>query len=100
MPCQSACKPSAPKLAPGNRPMSSTSFDLWPRGQRDCRTKPRADVEIDVNGNTPAPAPVVIQQQYAVPDLHGDLLKLEDLRKRGLFTDAEFDAQKAKLLAR
>lgn len=31
-------------------------------------------------------------------DLYSELLKLEDLKKRGLLNDAEFDAQKKKLL--
>lgn len=31
-------------------------------------------------------------------DLHDELLKLDALRQRGLLTDAEFDAQKRKLL--
>jgi len=30
--------------------------------------------------------------------LYSELLKLEDLKKRGLLNDAEFDAQKKKLL--
>ena len=32
------------------------------------------------------------------PDLYAELLKLDDLRKRGLLTDAEFDAAKRRLL--
>lgn len=31
-------------------------------------------------------------------DIYSELIKLEDLRKRGILTDAEFDAQKKKLL--
>ncbi len=31
-------------------------------------------------------------------DLYSELIKLEDLRKRGILTDAEFEAQKKKLL--
>ena len=33
-------------------------------------------------------------------DMYSDLLKLEDLKKRGLLTEDEFQAQKRKLLAR
>lgn len=33
------------------------------------------------------------------PDLYSELLKLDDLKKRGIISQAEFDAQKAKLLA-
>ena len=32
------------------------------------------------------------------PDIYTELLKLDDLRKRGILTDAEFDAQKKSLL--
>lgn len=33
------------------------------------------------------------------PDLYSELLKLDDLRRKGLITDAEFEAQKQKLLS-
>lgn len=36
----------------------------------------------------------------AQADLYAELLKLDDLRKRGVLTEAEFAAQKARLLAR
>jgi hypothetical protein len=32
------------------------------------------------------------------PDLYTEILKLDDLRKKGLITDAEYEAQKTKLL--
>ena len=32
------------------------------------------------------------------PDLYAEIMKLDDLRKKGLITDAEFEAQKQKLL--
>ena len=34
------------------------------------------------------------------PDMYAELIKLDDLRKKGLITDAEFEAQKQKLLQR
>lgn len=33
-------------------------------------------------------------------DMYTELLKLEDLRKRGIITDAEFENQKKKLLSK
>ena len=45
---------------------------------------------INVQG-PPSTAPVQA-------DLYSELLKLDDLRKRGLLTEAEFAAQKARLL--
>lgn len=53
---------------------------------------PVPDVVVDVNNNQPAPS-------AAKPDLYGQLLKLDDLRKRGIITDAEFETQKQKLLS-
>jgi hypothetical protein len=40
------------------------------------------------------------QTQTPTGDLYTDLLKLDDLRKRGLLTDKEFERQKKKLLKR
>ena len=34
------------------------------------------------------------------PDLYTELTKLDDLRKKGLITDAEFESEKQKLLSR
>jgi hypothetical protein len=44
-------------------------------------------------------APLVIGGGAAKPDIADELTKLADLRDRGVLTDAEFEAQKAKLLA-
>lgn len=86
---------------PGQWPYVEYQFRLVPKGGNETvGLKPRADMEIEVNNNAPPVAPVVVQQQSAAPDLYSELLKLEDLRKRGLLTDAEFDVQKQKLLAR
>jgi hypothetical protein len=38
-------------------------------------------------------------QQQAKPDVYAELMKLDDLRKRGIITDEEFEAQKSKVLA-
>lgn len=46
-----------------------------------------------------ATAPVSAEQEKKV-DLYSELLKLEDLRKRGILTDAEFETQKKKILER
>lgn len=34
------------------------------------------------------------------PDLHSELVKLDDLRQQGILTDAEFETEKKKILAR
>ncbi|MES2354617.1 MAG: SHOCT domain-containing protein [Pseudomonadota bacterium] len=61
---------------------------------------------------TPPPKPVIekteksyvdvktIDQSEKQKDLYSELLKLDDLRKRGILTDAEFGTLKRKLLAK
>lgn len=44
-----------------------------------------------------APAPV---NEHLSGDLYNDLLKLDDLRKRGILTEEEFQAEKKKVLSR
>jgi hypothetical protein len=56
---------------------------------------PRPDVVIEKKESITAD---VNSRDDKAPDLYTQLLKLDDLRKRGLLTDAEFEAQKAKLL--
>jgi len=40
------------------------------------------------------------EEQLETPDVHGELLKLDDLRQKGILTDAEFDEQKKKILSK
>ena len=47
-------------------------------------------VKIDVNQ----------AQSEQKPDVYAELIKLDDLRKRGIITEAEFEQQKQKLLSR
>lgn len=44
-------------------------------------------------------APLVIRGGPSSPDVADELKKLADLRDRGVLTEAEFETQKAKLLA-
>jgi len=62
---------------------------------------PRPDTVITIEGAPPqsAPAPVAAPKETErVDDLYSKLIKLDDLRERGLITDAEFQAEKRKLL--
>lgn len=66
---------------------------------------PRADTVISFEGATPQPAVAPVAAPAAAPketervdDLYSKLIKLDDLRARGLITDAEFQAEKRKLL--
>jgi hypothetical protein len=47
---------------------------------------------------TPAPAPP--ERLSPTGDMYNDLLKLDDLRKRGILTEEEFQSEKKKVLAR
>jgi Short C-terminal domain len=47
----------------------------------------------------PAPQAGPTSTPEAKPDLYNELIMLDDLRKRGILTDAEFQALKTKLLA-
>lgn len=57
------------------------------------------DVIIENRGQTPS---VVVnapnKEQARSPDIYTELLKLDDLRKKGIITEAEFEAQKRRLL--
>jgi hypothetical protein len=63
----------------------------------DVSLLPRPDVVIqkteNIKNDSPAPTAPIIPA-----DLYNELMKLDDLRKRGILTDAEFEAQKQKLL--
>jgi len=51
---------------------------------------PQVRTQVDVHNHD--------GQQQAKPDVYAELVKLDDLHKRGILTDAEFDEQKKKLL--
>ena len=46
------------------------------------------------------PAPVEISERPATGDLYTELIKLDELRKRGILTEEEFQAEKKKVLNR
>lgn len=46
------------------------------------------------------PTPVVVSEKPATGDLYTELIKLDDLRKRGILTEEEFQAEKKKVLSR
>lgn len=57
---------------------------------------PRADVVIE--NKVSATSDIRIKDQSESKDVYTELLKLDDLRKKGIITEAEFVAQKNKLL--
>jgi hypothetical protein len=58
---------------------------------------PRPDLVIEKTDNINANVHTKDDTEKS-PDLYTELTKLDDLRKKGIITDAEFDAQKQKLL--
>jgi len=44
--------------------------------------------------------PGIMGEAPKPPDLYAELIKLDDLRKKGIITDAEFESEKKKLLNR
>jgi hypothetical protein len=60
---------------------------------------PRADIVIEKNENISGDIKTKDTTEKGPPDLYTELTKLDDLRKKGIITDAEFDAQKKKLLS-
>jgi hypothetical protein len=58
---------------------------------------PRADFVIEKNEKIKADINTKDSSDLK-KDVYAELLKLDDLRKRGILTDAEFDTQKQKLL--
>lgn len=56
-------------------------------------------VEPGAGGTQSVAAPTAVLPTYA-GDLYSEMLKLDDLRKRGLLSDKEFEQQKKKLLKR
>jgi len=59
---------------------------------------PRADVVIEKNETINANLRTKDETEKR-PDLYTEIMKLDDLRKKGLISDAEFEAQKQKLLS-
>ena len=66
---------------PGQWPSADYTFKLVPKGK---------DGVAQATPSAPSTA----------PDMYSELLKLDELHKKGILTDAEFQAQKSRVLAR
>ena len=66
-----------------------------PEAQRTSLT-PRPDVVIEKNSNISADIKIKDQSEKT-KDVYTELIKLDDLKKKGIITDAEFETQKKKL---
>jgi hypothetical protein len=60
---------------------------------------PRPDYVVEKIDKVDANIKTKDTTEKGPPDLYAELTKLDDLRKKGIITDAEFDAQKKKLLS-
>lgn len=91
--------------SPGHVPYFEYQFRLMdrsdPRAQGVTLT-PRPDHVIESNQNINANIKIegLEKSKGGAVDLYSELTKLDDLRKRGLITDAEYEAEKRKLLGR
>ena len=61
--------------------------------------KPTTETVAPMPASEPAP-PVAASEKPAAGDLYTELIKLDDLRKRGILTEEEFQAEKKKVLNR
>jgi len=74
---------------------------LDPNGLETSISAPEVVPEKVTQSSESANAEVTVRDETAPRiDLYKELLKLDDLRKQGLLTDAEFEAEKKKLLER
>lgn len=88
----------------GNGPAQWASFEYQfrvvnpddPEVQRTSLS-PRADVVIEKTEKITADINTTNHTEQS-KDIYAELIKLDDLRKRGILTDKEFEAQKKKLL--
>ena len=67
-----------------------------PAAQRVTLTR-QPDILVESTNRSTADVNVRTQSSPS-SDLYAELIKLDDLRKRGILTEAEFEAQKKKLL--
>lgn len=87
--------------APGQLPNFEYQFRLVAKDDpraTGAALVPRPDMVIENNINSP-PSPGANKDGPKARDLYSELVKLDDLRKKGIISDDEFEAQKRKLLS-
>ena len=96
---------SAKEKPMGNGPAQWASFEYQFRvvDKNDPEVRrtslvPRADVVIEKTENISGNIRTVDESKKPT-DMYTELVKLDDLRKKGIITDAEFEAQKKKILS-
>lgn len=90
-----------PVGGPGQWPSFEYQFRVVdasdPEAKRTSLT-PRADVVIESNHNISGDMRTK-DETHQQRDIYAELIKLDDLRKKGIITDAEFEAQKQRVLS-
>ena len=85
----------------GEKPFFGTGY---PKGKVVFMALDAGDAALTAavapDGTLVAPPPPPREHVSPTGDLYNDLLKLDDLRKRGILTDEEFQSEKKKVLAR
>ena len=86
----------------GNFPKAEIVFKALPPNDPELKTEPAFDpsgIQIKVGEKPPVRASIDInEKQIPSDDIYAKLEKLDELHKKGILTDAEFDAEKKKLL--
>lgn len=90
---------STPAGGPGQWPTVEYQFRVVPEGDPEHQRTalvpgPDTTVQVDVRTDGPT-APATADPK---PDLYSELIKLDDLRTRGILTEAEFQEQKERVL--
>jgi hypothetical protein len=83
---------------------ASIEYTFWvlDKDDADARrisVRQDANVRVQVDQRTTAPGAAQSSPGATKPDLYTELTKLDDLHKRGILTDAEFEQLKQKILA-
>ena len=89
---------ATPPYVFGNFPKAEVQYMCLASGDVDLnrpKLKKVADTTIEVKSETRIKTEPAMSSDY-----YAELVKLDDLRKRGIITDVEFDTQKKKLLGK
>jgi hypothetical protein len=86
------------------RSFATIEYTFWVLDKNDAdahRISVRQDANMRVQVDQRTTAPVTVQPAPVAtkPDLYSELTKLDDLHKRGILTDTEFQEQKQRILA-
>ena len=70
----------------------------WAEFEYQFRVVDKNDPEVKRTSLTPKLNVVIEKNEKSTKDIYSELIKLDDLRERGIITDEEFNAMKKKIL--